>query len=235
MPISVTCPECDAPYRVPDEMAGKAIKCKKCGARVPVPAGEEGEAEAGAPAAKKKGGMGKILAIVGAVVVLLGCCVCVPGGYFGAAFGLGWWPFSGGSAGGAITVGGEKKGTLRSKTDKHEYTVKLEKDKGYVIDMKSPANQDPLLKLFDPSGKEVATNDDIGLPPNPLDAQIKYKATQAGDYKIQAAVGPLFSPTGSLSYTLTVKEDAGVGKDGGPKDLDKLKDAFKDAFKDFKK
>lgn len=33
MPISVTCPECEATYRVPDEAAGKAIKCKKCGAR----------------------------------------------------------------------------------------------------------------------------------------------------------------------------------------------------------
>ena len=75
MPISVSCPECESAYRVPDSAAGKAIKCKKCGARVPVPAdgggeGEEGEAAAGKDAGKKKGGMGKILAIVGAVVVL---------------------------------------------------------------------------------------------------------------------------------------------------------------------
>jgi predicted Zn finger-like uncharacterized protein len=39
MPISVSCRECEASYRVPDDAAGKAIKCRKCGARIAVPLG----------------------------------------------------------------------------------------------------------------------------------------------------------------------------------------------------
>ena len=38
MPIAISCPECASGYRVPDTAAGEAIKCKKCGARVPVAA-----------------------------------------------------------------------------------------------------------------------------------------------------------------------------------------------------
>ena len=53
MPIAVSCPECSSGYRVPDTAAGKAIKCKKCGTRVPVAAGRNGT-----PAAPN-GGNGK--------------------------------------------------------------------------------------------------------------------------------------------------------------------------------
>lgn len=37
MPIEVDCPACFVPYRLKDEFAGKRIKCKQCGAVVPVP------------------------------------------------------------------------------------------------------------------------------------------------------------------------------------------------------
>jgi predicted Zn finger-like uncharacterized protein len=89
MPIPVTCPECNATYRVADEAAGKAVKCKKCGARVPVP--EAGEAEpAGAtassddgggsrPAKKQGGGSNKVVIIVASILVAF-CCVCTVGG-----------------------------------------------------------------------------------------------------------------------------------------------------------
>ncbi len=95
MPIAVTCPECNANYRVADEAAGKAIKCKKCGARVAVPAaaadddlsalgagsatnGEKEGAEGGKP--KKKSNTTLIIAIAAGLVAF--CCVCVPGGSF---------------------------------------------------------------------------------------------------------------------------------------------------------
>jgi len=218
MPISVSCPECQSPYKVPDTAAGKAIKCKKCGATVPVPGGNGGGEAGGEGAPKKKGGMGKILAIVGGVL-LLGCCCCVLPGTGGLAYYMDWIPGLGGG-GGTIAVGGEKKGTIRKKDEKHDYKVTFEKDKSYVIDMKAPVapGADPYLRLFDPSGKEVASDDDIGFgSPNPLDAQIKYKVTQAGEYKIQATSGKAFLPpvTPSFSYTLTVKLDSG---DGGGKD-----------------
>jgi predicted Zn finger-like uncharacterized protein len=212
MPISVSCPECQSPYKVPDTAAGKAIKCKKCGATVPVPGGNGGGEAGGEGAPKKKGGMGKILAIVGGVL-LLGCCCCVMPGTGGLAYYMDWIPGLGGG-GGTIAVGGEKKGSIRKKDEKHEYKVTFEKDKTYVIDMKAPPPGDSLLRLFDPSGKEVASNDDAAF--GTLDAQIRYKATQAGDFKIQATHGPLFPPGApAISYTLSVKLDSG---DGGGKD-----------------
>ena len=43
MPISVTCPACSVDYKVPDNVAGKKIKCPKCkGAVIRVPA-EDGQ------------------------------------------------------------------------------------------------------------------------------------------------------------------------------------------------
>jgi predicted Zn finger-like uncharacterized protein len=119
MPIPVTCPECDAPYRVPDEMAGKAIKCKKCGGRVPVPAEGEGAAASGADdageaaAPKKKSNTGKILAIVGGILAL-GCCVCGGGGAFGI-----WW-----FVGKATTAVGDFKKELEAIAKKEGIVIK---------------------------------------------------------------------------------------------------------------
>jgi predicted Zn finger-like uncharacterized protein len=39
MPLSVECPECGARYNVPDKLAGKKARCKKCGATIPIPGG----------------------------------------------------------------------------------------------------------------------------------------------------------------------------------------------------
>ena len=96
MPISVTCPECNSTYRVGDEAAGKAIKCKKCGARVPVPATADddlsalgsssaaGDAPDGGDGtkAKKAGGSTKIILIVAGVLVGA-CCICGGVGGYG--------------------------------------------------------------------------------------------------------------------------------------------------------
>jgi predicted Zn finger-like uncharacterized protein len=86
MAMSVKCPECDASYKVTDEAAGKAIKCKKCGAKVPVPAADDedddfsnlGDKGDGDAKEKKKGS--KTLLIVGIVAAVLTCCLCLPGG-----------------------------------------------------------------------------------------------------------------------------------------------------------
>ncbi len=49
MPIKVRCNECSTVLTVSDKAAGRAVKCKQCGGRVPVPAGGED-----APPRKKK-------------------------------------------------------------------------------------------------------------------------------------------------------------------------------------
>ncbi|MCR9202310.1 MAG: RDD family protein [Planctomycetaceae bacterium] len=51
MPIKVKCQECSQVMAVPDKAAGRAVKCKACGARVAVPAAG---AAGGAPRKKKK-------------------------------------------------------------------------------------------------------------------------------------------------------------------------------------
>ncbi len=94
MPISVSCPGCETAYRVPDSAAGKAVKCKKCGKSVPVAANKNGTRPAaaakndGAETKPKKGGVGKILAIIGGVLAL-GCLVCMGIGGVGS-----WWAYS---------------------------------------------------------------------------------------------------------------------------------------------
>jgi predicted Zn finger-like uncharacterized protein len=98
MPISVTCPGCNATFRVADEVAGRAIKCKQCGARVAVTPGDGDEArvnddsgddETGAngsrPRARKKGGPGRGIAIVAGALVGA-CCICS-----GIGGGVGYW------------------------------------------------------------------------------------------------------------------------------------------------
>jgi predicted Zn finger-like uncharacterized protein len=231
MPISVTCPECNSSYRVADEAAGKAIKCKKCGARVPVPAaGEEesakardGDDEGGGAKAPKKGGKGKLLAIIGGALVFV-CCCCVLPGSSGLAYWMGWIPGIGGGGVTPLAVPGEKKDMLRAGDSKvdfggfngpkpaRQYSVKLEKGKKYVIDMKAdgkpPANSvyDPYLRLVDASGKEVAKNDDAENPPKTLDSQIKYAPNESGDFTIQAShLLPL--PATGLPYVLSIKTE----------------------------
>lgn len=42
MPITVTCPTCNARLGAPDNTAGKRVKCPKCGAVIPVPPADDG-------------------------------------------------------------------------------------------------------------------------------------------------------------------------------------------------
>ena len=53
MPIAFSCPECDKPLRVKDELAGRKIKCPGCASAVAVPESDEGAAITKAPARKK--------------------------------------------------------------------------------------------------------------------------------------------------------------------------------------
>jgi predicted Zn finger-like uncharacterized protein len=47
MPLSVECPECGTRYNVPDKLAGKKARCKKCGATIPIPGGAPVESPIG--------------------------------------------------------------------------------------------------------------------------------------------------------------------------------------------
>ena len=64
MPVQVACPECAASLKAPDKARGKALKCPKCGGRVPVPKAERATAAVKARAKAPAGdpGTGEFLA-----------------------------------------------------------------------------------------------------------------------------------------------------------------------------
>ncbi|MEX0774132.1 MAG: HEAT repeat domain-containing protein [Phycisphaeraceae bacterium] len=60
--IRVSCPGCQVKYKVPDEAAGKHVKCRQCGARISIPAGmasaQGAQVRPMAPSAAAPGGPG---------------------------------------------------------------------------------------------------------------------------------------------------------------------------------
>jgi hypothetical protein len=99
MPINIKCPSCSTPMAAPDQMAGQMVRCPKCNTTLQVPAASAatnsapttaapGKMPSGAPAgagpqpaAKSRRGL-YIGAGVGALVLLLSCCVLSVAGYF---------------------------------------------------------------------------------------------------------------------------------------------------------
>jgi hypothetical protein len=81
------------------------------------------------------------------------------------------------------------------------YTVKLKKDRTYVIDMAS-VDFDTYLRLEDSQGKQLAEDDDSGGGVNMLDAQIAFTPEKDDTFKI---VATRFDE-GTGNFALTVRE-----------------------------
>ena len=64
-----------------------------------------------------------------------------------------------------------------------KYTVKLNKDRTYVIEMSS-TDFDPFLRLLDKAGKELAEDDDSG---GELNSRVIHSPAESGDHEIVAA------------------------------------------------
>jgi hypothetical protein len=90
-------------------------------------------------------------------------------------------------------------GTLSKDVRTITYQVKMTAGKTYVIDMVSPDQEklDPFLKLLDPSGKQIAQDDDGG---GGLNSRITYEARVTGTHRIIAL--PLI---GAGQFTLEVR------------------------------
>jgi predicted Zn finger-like uncharacterized protein len=107
MPLTATCPNCSTKLRVPDELAGRRVKCSQCGTAFAVEASRpdpaaaiQNEPRPTEPARrrprdadevqprspkKKKSNTALIIGLVVGVVLLGGCC-CIGGGvgiYYG--------------------------------------------------------------------------------------------------------------------------------------------------------
>ncbi len=89
------------------------------------------------------------------------------------------------------------------KVDTITYCVRLLAGKTYVIDMVSPDPKklDPLLRLLDINGKQLAEDDDGG---GGVNARIRYKAWDTGIYRVVAGD----FDNGEGPFTLTVRADA---------------------------
>src|SRR5262249_45222337 len=91
MPIATQCPGCQTSLKVPDTLAGRRVKCVKCGASLQVPGGDgittrkRTTARISDTPPAKKSHVGVALLAVGVVAVLL-MCVAVP-----AIGAVGWW------------------------------------------------------------------------------------------------------------------------------------------------
>lgn len=111
----------------------------------------------------------------------------------------------------------EEKGEFTAETPKDRvktdcpgkpYPLKCVAGRTYTIDLRS-ADFDAYLRLEDPSGKQIAENDDGGGGVKGTDAQIVFKAERNGEYTIAATS---YNGTGKGKYTLTVVHD-GAGKE----------------------
>jgi thiol-disulfide isomerase/thioredoxin len=88
------------------------------------------------------------------------------------------------------------------------HTLKMEAGKGYKIDLRSD-QFDSYLRLEDPTGAQVAEDDDSGGFPH---ARIVYQAPKSGDYRI---IVTTYKGGATGTYNLTVvpvgKEEAAAG------------------------
>ena len=97
----------------------------------------------------------------------------------------------------------DPKDTVRTGMYAKAHTIDLKAGKAYRIDMvtrETPQKLDPYLRLEDPSGRQVAQDDDGGGYPN---ARILYQAEKDGKYKI---ICTTFAPNQTGKFSLTVEE-----------------------------
>ncbi len=92
------------------------------------------------------------------------------------------------STGSTLAVGTSTTGTIDSIGDEDWYRVSLTAGHQYRFDLKGAATGqgtlgDPLLRLLNGSGSELALNDDSG---NTLDSSITFTASQSGTYFLSA-------------------------------------------------
>ena len=91
------------------------------------------------------------------------------------------------------------KDTVRTESYAKIFPYKMQKDKTYLIEMKS-TEIDSYLRLENPGGTEVAFDDDGG---GFLDAKIVYKATESGEFKIVATT---YKGGETGKFTLAIKD-----------------------------
>jgi serralysin len=99
-----------------------------------------------------------------------------------------------------MSVGDTFSGTISSSSDEDWIRVELTEGVTYQIAHNGISLSDPLVRLYDASGAQIAFNDDIVFGVN-LNAQLQYTATTTGTYYISADA--YSTSTGSYALSLT--------------------------------
>ena len=109
---------------------------------------------------------------------------------------------------GVVTIDGSATGVLETGGDRDWFAVSLIKDQIYTFDLEGAETNagtldDPMLRLFDPTGDRVRSNDDGGAGYNARIAD--YVAPFTGTFFLEART-PFEEPDDVGSYTLSAKD-----------------------------
>lgn len=99
---------------------------------------------------------------------------------------------------GAVAVGSSRSGVLELSGDRDWFAVDLQGGRTYEFGLKGAGLADPLLRLRDGAGTELASNDDIST--SDPDALIRFTASSTGRYYLEAAS---HHDAGAGAYTVT--------------------------------
>ena len=113
---------------------------------------------------------------------------------------------------GTIGIGEVKTGNIERHLDQDWFSIRLEMDKKYEINLNGAQTDDgtlidPFLRIFNRNGTQIAFNDDI-VSGTQRNSELLFEPTSTDDYFISA--GAWVDPTGRQSltgtYTLTVTQ-----------------------------
>jgi hypothetical protein len=217
MSIPIECPECRARNSVPEEMAGRSIRCPECDADVPVPDEEDDRPRRRSRRRAKRSSSMPLILGIGAGVLAVGCIICAGVGT------MMYW----GATKVAKAVEDEINARLippgvgriilsqqdvlmpndpfRDGRPQKQVKINLQQGKLYVIDLQS-AEMDSYLYLYDPAGVNVAEDDDGG---GMLNSRIRFTADRTGEHTIgcSALGGAGGIRPGGSRFTLAVRQE----------------------------
>ncbi|GLS29356.1 pre-peptidase C-terminal domain-containing protein [Neomesorhizobium albiziae] len=104
---------------------------------------------------------------------------------------------------GALAVGGSRTGRIETSGDTDIFAVTLEAGKTYTLNLSSAASgglSDPVMRLLNSSGVQLAINDDFGGSRN---SQITFTATSSGTYFVEAKA---YAASQTGNYVVTARD-----------------------------
>ena len=102
---------------------------------------------------------------------------------------------------GAVPLGGSSSGVLELSGDRDWFAVDLQAGRNYEFRLNGAGLADPLLRLRNGAGSELASNDDASS--TDLNSLIRYTATSSGRFYLEAAA---FTDAGAGGYSVAAAD-----------------------------